>query len=172
MSLKDKMIAAGVKPKRGYVREKIANKSKKRKAVAPARKAEKELGSLAKVIKKAASIAELLTDDDQEENLRVIREAKKATHHVYDQIKKCLVPVPDTKHRLAAVILDLAYREGRPVERSVTAAVPFDELSDRVERFKRSPAAQDFILRLADQIQKSGVEKQVETARVIDEPKE
>ena len=35
---------------------------------------------LAKIIKKAASIGELLTKDDQEENLRVIREAKQACH--------------------------------------------------------------------------------------------
>ena len=38
-----------------------------------------------------------MTNEDVEEDLRVLREAKKATHHVYDTKKKCLVKVPDTK---------------------------------------------------------------------------
>ena len=33
-----------------------------------------------KIIKKAAAIGDLLTESDQEENLRVLREAKNANH--------------------------------------------------------------------------------------------
>jgi len=51
-------------------------------------------------MKKAASISELLTGDDQKENLRVIRQAKRATHRIYDGEQKRLIEVPDHKIRL------------------------------------------------------------------------
>jgi hypothetical protein len=38
-----------------------------------------------------------MTGDDVEEDLRVLREAKHATHHVYDTKKGKLVKVPDHK---------------------------------------------------------------------------
>ena len=76
------------------------------KRLARGARARKEIrGSLSKIIKKAASITELLTEHDQEENLRVIRDAKKATHRIYDGEQKRLVEVPDHKMRLAAVAL-------------------------------------------------------------------
>jgi hypothetical protein len=46
--------------------------------------------ALAKVIKKAAQIADLMTSEDVEQDLKVLRDAKKATHHVYDTRKKRL----------------------------------------------------------------------------------
>jgi len=102
----------------GYVKNKIKSQNR------PSRgsRARKEIhGSLAKIIKKAASITDLFTEHDQQENLRVIRQAKRATHRIYDGEQKRLIEVPDHKTRLAATMLDLAYREGKPVERSVTA---------------------------------------------------
>jgi hypothetical protein len=104
-------------------------------------------GSLAKVIKKkAASIAELLTQGDQEENLRVIREAKLATHRVYDFELKKGIDVPDHKTRLAATMLDLAYREGKPVERQISAhtdAQDFPELLRRLQQSEAHKAIED-----------------------------
>jgi hypothetical protein len=96
--------------------------------------------SLAKVIKKAKSIGELLTADDQEENLRVIREAKNATHRIFNIDEKQSEDVPDHKTRLAATMLDLAYREGKPVERQITAAVKFEDLAQLQDRVSQSPA--------------------------------
>jgi hypothetical protein len=78
----------------------------------------KSANAIAKVMKKAALIAELLTENDQLENLRVIREAKKATYRWYNPETKKAELIPDTKARLAGAVLDLAYREGKPVERS------------------------------------------------------
>ena len=60
---------------------------------------------VAKVYKKAAQIADLMTGEDVETDLKVLRDAKKACHHVYDTRKKRLVKVPDHKARLAATTL-------------------------------------------------------------------
>ena len=100
-------------------------------------------GSLAKIVKKAAQIGDLLTAEDQEENLRVIREAKLATHRIYDAEQKRLIQVPDHKTRLAAVALDLSYREGRPVEKSQSVVVhgSTEDFKQLLESIKQSPAA-------------------------------
>jgi hypothetical protein len=127
----------------GFVADKIKSQSKNGKNgvhVARARKGWRP-SSLTKIIKKAASISELLTDDDQEENLRVIREAKRAVHRVYDTQLKRLVEVPDYKTRLAATTLDLAYREGKPIERSMEVSGSYKELSEVLAELERSPEA-------------------------------
>jgi hypothetical protein len=123
----------------GYVKNKIkAHKSRKR--ASPGSRARKEIrGSLAKIMKKVVSINELLTEHDLQENLRVIRQAKRATHRIYDGEQKRLIEVPDHKTRLAAVMLDLAYREGKPVERQLTASVKFEDLETLQSRVSQSP---------------------------------
>lgn len=100
--------------------------------------------SLAKIVKKAAQIADLMTGEDVEADLRVLRQAKKATHQIFDTSKKKLVKVPDHKTRLAATTLSRAYHEGKPIERQVQVSGTFDELGDMVAKFKSSPAAQGF----------------------------
>jgi hypothetical protein len=121
----------------GYVKNKIKSQNPPNRGS----RARKEWrGSLAKVIKKAESIAELLTEDDQEENLRVIREAKLATHRLYDFELKKGVDVPDHKTRLAATMLDLASREGKPVERQLVASAQFEDLASLQKRLEQSPA--------------------------------
>jgi hypothetical protein len=76
----------------------------------------------------------------QEENLRVIREAKQACH-VY-LTKNGQIEVPDHKTRLAAVALDLAYREGKPVERTEVLHGDAKNFPTLVEKLKQSPAFQ------------------------------
>jgi hypothetical protein len=93
---------------------------------------------LQKVIKKAAQIADLMTNEDVEADLKVLRDAKKATHHVYDTKKKKLVKVPDHKTRLAATTLSRAYHEGKPVERSISATGKFEDLLELQERVSQS----------------------------------
>jgi uncharacterized secreted protein with C-terminal beta-propeller domain len=118
----------------GYVKNKIKSQNR------PSRgsRARKEIrGSLAKIIKKAASITDLFTEHDQQENLRVIRQAKQATHRIYDGEQKRLIEVPDHKTRLAATMLDLAYREGKPVERSITAHADMDDFEKMIEIAKQ-----------------------------------
>jgi hypothetical protein len=94
---------------------------------------------VAKVYKKAAQIADLMTGEDVEADLRVLRQAKKAYHHVYDTKTKRLKKVPDHKTRLAATTLSRAYHEGKPVERSITATGKFEDLLELQERVSQSP---------------------------------
>lgn len=97
--------------------------------------------SLAKVVKKAAQIADLMTGEDVEADLKVLRDAKKATHHVYDTKKKKLVKIPDHKTRLAATTLSRVYHEGKPVERSITLHGDSDDFVAMLEKARNSPAA-------------------------------
>ena len=95
---------------------------------------------VAKVYKKAAQIADLMTGEDVEADLKVLRDAKKAVHHVYDTKKKKLVKVPDHKTRLAATTLSRAYHEGKPVERSIAAHADVEDFPKLLEKLKQSPA--------------------------------
>jgi len=115
-------------------------------------RARKETRSaLSKVLKKAASIGELLDEDDAHENIRVIREAKNAMHRVYSKEAGGLVEVPDHKARLAAVTLELAYREGLPVQRQVIANTGTDDSSGYMTRALRSPALRGQLRAMLDE---------------------
>jgi hypothetical protein len=105
---------------------------------------------VAKVYKKAAQIADLMTGEDVEADLKVLRDAKKACHHVYDTKKKKLVKVPDHKTRLAATTLSRAYHEGKPIERTISASGDFEDLQSLLEAMKHSPASQASLQKLVD----------------------
>jgi hypothetical protein len=120
----------------GYVKNKIKS-NKKGEPLARARK-EPWPTSLAKVIKKSISISQLLTERDQAANVRVLREAKSATHRIFDPATKRLIEVPDHKTRLAAITLELAYSEGRPVERQISVSGDYDDLGEMLEMVKNS----------------------------------
>jgi hypothetical protein len=107
---------------------------------------------VAKVYKKAAQIADLMTGEDVEADLKVLRDAKKACHHVYDTKKKKLVKVPDHKTRLAATTLSRAYHEGKPVERSIAAQVNTTDFPSLMEKMKQSPAFQALGIPLVESI--------------------
>jgi len=79
--------------------------------------------------KKVDLDSQLLTEEDQAANVRVLREAKAATHHVFDPATKQLIEVPDHKTRLAAITLELAYTEGRPIERQMSLSGNFEDLA-------------------------------------------
>jgi hypothetical protein len=83
-----------------------------------------------------------MTGEDVEADLKVLRDAKKAYHHVYDTKEKKLVKVPDHKTRLAATTLSRAYHEGKPVERSIAAHVDATDFPSLIEKMKASPAFQ------------------------------
>jgi hypothetical protein len=95
---------------------------------------------VAKVFKKAAQIADLMTGEDVAADLKVLRDARKATHQVYDTKTKKLKRVPDHKTRLAATTLSRAYHEGKPVERSVSAKGDFKDFPELVDRLNDSQA--------------------------------
>jgi hypothetical protein len=121
----------------GYVKNKIKD-SKKGRPLARARK-EHWPASLAKVIKKAISISERLTERDQAASVRVLREAKAATHRVFDPTTKQLIEVPDHKTRLAAVTLELAYTEGRPFDPQIKENAHFEDLGAMLNRERSTP---------------------------------
>jgi hypothetical protein len=127
----------------GFVKNKIKAQNLKKKpgGVARARKEPEISVALAKIVKKAAQIADLMTGEDVEEDLRVLREAKNATHRVYDAKVKAVVQEPDHKIRLAATTLSRAYHEGKPVERVITVHADADDFAERVRRFRNSPEA-------------------------------
>jgi hypothetical protein len=125
----------------GYVKNKIKS-SKNSTSVTRARKGEKSQVStyVAKVYKKAAQLADLMTGEDVEDDLRVLREAKNAVHYIYDQKQRRLVPVPDHKTRLAATTLSRAYHEGKPVERQQVLKGDFKDFPDLIDRLNSSAA--------------------------------
>jgi hypothetical protein len=118
---------------------------KKRAEKPRARKGTSISTALTKIYKKAAQIADLMTGQDIEDDLRVLREAKHATHHIYDTKLQRLVPVPDHKTRLAATTLSRAYHEGKPVERSISATGNFEDLASLQQRVAQSPAFKQLI---------------------------
>lgn len=127
---------------RGFVKRKIKRAAPPKDALVARARKEQWPVSLAKVIKKAVSISELMTEEDAKENVRVLREAKKATHRIYDAEQGKLIEVPDHKTRLAAITLELAYREGRPVERQIQLQRNVGGLAETLEAANNSPEMQ------------------------------
>jgi cell division septum initiation protein DivIVA len=110
--------------------------------------AEKKLSALMKnepavrkIIRKAAVLADLITEEDIEDDARVIREATKATLHIFDKDANVMREFPDHKTRLAAATLRRAYHEGLPVKRSVTLTGDFQSAEQLIERLQTSPEA-------------------------------
>lgn len=94
-----------------------------------------------KVIKAAAKLADFIEHEDRAESMEVIRNAKRAMHHIYDQDLHKLVEVPDHKIRLAAVALERPYDEGSPIKRTVTLTGDFQSAEQLIERLQSSPEA-------------------------------
>ena len=65
-----------------------------------------------------------------------------ATHSFYDIITEKVITFPDYKTRLAAVIIVLAYAEGKPVERREIVTRHFETLEELRARVKASPEFQ------------------------------
>lgn len=76
----------------------------------------------------------------------MLREAKAATHRIFDPATKQLIEVPDHKTRLAAITLELAYTEGRPVERQISASGKFEDLQALMERVRGTSIGRDLSL--------------------------
>jgi hypothetical protein len=169
-SLNAKMVKVGKKG--GYVAEKIATyKSKKRRTLARARASvDGKHNAVVKIPKAIRTLLDCINENDLEQVARVYREAMNATTRMWDVNEKKLIEFPDHKTRVAAANMVAAYKEGLPVQRQIRLDAKFGELKDKVAAFKRSPAAQDFLLRLAagEVFQEKGGEKQVENARVIE----
>ena len=95
--------------------------------------------SVRKVVKRAAVLADLCTDEDLETDARVIREACDANHRYFDIATKTWSIIPDHKTRLAATTLRRAYVEGTPVKREVKIIQDFRSTNDVLADIRQSP---------------------------------
>lgn len=129
----------------------VKKKIREQAAVARARK-EPWPATLAKVVKKAISISELLTEEDLRENARVLRQAKRATHRIFDPEKRKMIQVPDHKTRLAAITLELAYSEGRPIERQIQLQAKFEDLGEVLAQVRESPETMKMLAKLGQPV--------------------
>ena len=82
------------------------------------------------IVRRSAALANIITEQDLEDDARVIREAANATTLAYDPRLKKHVERPDHKTRLAAVTLRRAYVEGLPVKREVSIQGDFESGED------------------------------------------
>jgi hypothetical protein len=76
-----------------------------------------------------------------------------ATHSFYDIITGKVITFPDYITRLAAVIIVLAYTDGKPVERREMVTRPAPTLEELREQAKASPALREAIAELLDENQ-------------------
>lgn len=135
-------------PTRDLAREKLAERK-----LADLRKTEP---AVRKVIRKAAVLADLLTEEDLEQDVRVIREACDAEHLTFNPLTKTFERWPDHKTRLAAVTLRRAYAEGKPVERQVTITSTFESADDLLKRIRTSPEAMRVLQTLGAGVEVAG----------------
>lgn len=109
-------------------------------------RARAQSAAAAKVIKKAAVLADLITDEDIEECAKALREAMQATRPYFNFETKQVERLPDHNARLTAVALILAYTEGLPVQRVRQDHVHQETTEEIMARFRQSPAAMAALL--------------------------
>jgi hypothetical protein len=120
-----------------------------------------------KIVSRAAALADLITEQDLEDDARVIREATNATTLAYDPHLQKHVERPDHKTRLAATTLRRAYHEGLPVKREISVNGTFESFETVLDRLKQSPEAQRMLAGMGMNlgVQKSPVEIEAEFTR-------
>ena len=101
-------------------------------------------------------IASNLDDLLEAKNLRTraveaLERCLEATHSFYDIITEKVITFPDYKTRLAAVIIVLAYTEGRPVERREIVQRNVPTLEQLREQARNSPEMQRALRELLDE---------------------
>lgn len=97
--------------------------------------------AMSKVIKKAASIADRMTEEDRDAGMQVLRDALVATTPYFNLETKLVEERIDLKTRLAALTLQLAYDEGLPVQRVLTGRVDAESAEETLARLRESPEA-------------------------------
>ena len=105
------------------------------------------------IMRRSAALADQLSEQDVQDDARVIREAANATIIAYDPHLKKHVERPDHKTRLAATTLRRAYHEGLPVKREISLQANFESGESVIERIKASPEAMRMLGRMS--VQKS-----------------
>ena len=110
----------------------------------------------------AATLANLLTEDDIAAVVAVYRDGLKATQRFWQdnawiddkgRLRGKWVEVPDHKTRLACADMIAAYKEGLPVQRQAILVQKFESMDQTRERISHSPE----LLKAIGNLQKSGV---------------
>jgi hypothetical protein len=94
--------------------------------------------------------------------VRVLREAKNATHRVFDPATKQLIEVPDHKTRLAAITLELAYTER-----------DLGEMLERIrgsDEWQRLHSQQKTVQALPESASEEDIQASVELASPVSDP--
>jgi hypothetical protein len=105
---------------------------------------------LKKAQKKLAKLLAEIPDEFVDLALRRIGEQLNATKPMWDVIGKKMFDIPDEKIRQDAALVILAYKWGKPVERSITAVGDVDNFAAMLEKYRNSPAAQASLQKTAE----------------------
>jgi len=131
-------------PSPGYVKNKIkAHKSRKRASEGSRARASQNQKLLAKAAKKLDALLKEFPDAKLHRAFEVLGEQLDATKKFYDMENKRVIDIPDEKTRHDAAIAILAYKLGRPVERSENLHVhaTTDDLNELVDLIRSSKGA-------------------------------
>lgn len=93
----------------------------------------------------AKRLNEMLTDQDLEGAVDVIRQGLKANKRHWDGVAKQMVDEPDMKVRMDAAKTVLSYKEGMPVQRQVVVSETFESLREALAAAEHSPEARRLI---------------------------
>jgi hypothetical protein len=81
-------------------------------------------------------------DEFLDRALKRLGQQLNATKKIWDPGVKLLIDIPDEKIRQDAAVMILAYKWGKPVERSISAHADFEDLGTLLQAMKDSPASQ------------------------------
>lgn len=90
-----------------------------------------------RLLKRAAKKLAEIPDEFLDRALRRFGEQLDAVKLIWDVNAKEMVEIPDEKIRQDAAIMILAYKWGKPVERSVTATGSPDDFAEMLGRFRQ-----------------------------------
>jgi hypothetical protein len=122
-------------PTKDFVKEKIKASNPKNRGIG-------SRGRASRLISKAKKKLSEIPDKYLDRALKRLGQQLDATKKIWDPGVKLLIDIPDEKIRQDAAVMILAYKWGKPVERSISAHADFEDLGSLLEAMKNSPAAQ------------------------------
>jgi hypothetical protein len=135
--------AGGAENIPGYVKRKIRERKAKKNRQNRPEVARTGACARARLLKQAADLADLLADRDASGAIKVLRAGLSATKKMWDGNARDWVEQPDWKTRHDCALAILAYRFGKPIERSIAATGTFEELGQILSRIRASPIAME-----------------------------
>jgi hypothetical protein len=131
-------------PIKDFVKKKIRVSKPKKRGVGSRPRASGH-AILKKAAEKLAKLLDNVPDEYLDRALRRLGEQLDATKPIWDVNKKKMIEIPDEKIRQDAALVILAYKWGKPVERTISATAKFEDLAELQKRLESSPAFQEFM---------------------------